>query len=271
MRGKAWVFHSLGVALWILALSGCNGSTSSHGPGGPTPLAPDGREMNDTLGGCSAITLDFYDGSLNLHDITDEDFYCFTLNGDSQLDVTVEFVHADGDIDFQLLDGVGLVMDASTTEQDTEATSTLVLAGPYAVRVYSPTPEPNTYALTITATPVGPLAPDMYEPNEGIPTCAGVNLDFVEPNLTLHSASDEDFFCITLAHSGILVITADFVHANGDIDIALLDGSGNPLDQSQTQQDTEQITMSVGFGWYYLRVWSPTNETNIYSLSILKQ
>lgn len=117
----------------------------------------------------------------------------------------------------------------------------------------------------------GPIGPDPYEPNDDVPICSPISLDFLAADLTLHDPSDEDLFCFTLADDSWILVTATFVEARGDIDLQVLDAGGFPLIDSLPQQGSEMISEVLYAGDYHLRVFSPTAEVNAYALEILAQ
>lgn len=248
------------VVLLSVVLSGCGGSSSSGS------VAPSTHEPNDTLSSCSFIVLDFYHPSLSLNDSADEDYFCFTLPIDSRLDVAVQFVHADGDIDLEVLDGTGLLVDSSTSLTDGEVTGTLLAAGDYAVRIFSPTGETNTYSLEVRAQRA--YFPDAYELNSDILSCSDVALDFHDPGLNLHNLFDEDYFCFDLGPGAFLTVTVTFIHGDGNIDVMLMDILGIPISISATDQNVETITAILISGRYVVRVYSPVADINAYTLDI---
>ena len=230
---------------------------------------PDPFEPNDTPGSCTLVALDFAAPNLSLHETTDEDYFCFLIATVSTVDVRVEFSHLDGDIDLELLDAAGTLIAESRTQQDVERVSEALSPRQYRARVFSPTGQPNAYAIEIQAQ--GNLLPDPYEPNDDPGNCAPVSLDFSASGLTLDVRFDEDFFCFSLTSASNLVVTVSFVHADGNLDLMLLDPSATPLAESRTQQSVETISQSVPPGQYFVRVWSSSGETNSYSLSIQAQ
>lgn len=112
---------------------------------------------------------------------------------------------------------------------------------------------------------------DAREPNDDRLVCSAVALPHAEIGLTLHDATDEDWFCFDVLQDATLVATATFEHDDGDIDMQFLDATGIPLDLSATDQDVEQITRTVMAGQYLVRLYGPTQETNCYELQIEAQ
>ena len=178
MRFPVWVGVALGVAFLFGGFSGCG---DHHGSKRRNPAPdPDGREVNNDLASCTAVSLDFYDPNLSLHNASDEDYFCFSIASDSFVTITAEFDHRAGNVDLQLLDGFGFPIEISDTTQNIELITRSLVADTYVVRVYSSTTETNIYSLEITAVATGgPLTPDVAEPNDTQATCTQISSDMV--------------------------------------------------------------------------------------------
>ncbi|MCZ6602748.1 MAG: hypothetical protein O6952_07075 [Planctomycetota bacterium] len=113
-------------------------------------LPPDGREANDDVANCTPINLPFLDPNLNLHSDVDIDYFCVSILLASQLTITVNFSHALGDIDVDLIDFNLMVVASSQTQQSPEIINVGVPPGVYFIRVWSPTMTTNTYGLDVT-------------------------------------------------------------------------------------------------------------------------
>lgn len=264
MGSGPWQSRRLAALLVLAALTGC-GSNSSFS----LPVSADPFEPNDAPGGCTLVALDFVQPNLSIHDVSDQDYFCFIVATISDVDVTVEFAHASGDIDVELLDSALSVVAESRTTRDREIISETLSPGQYRVRVFSPSNDANGYGIEIRGR--GSLSPDIYETNNDPGSCAPVNLDFSVSGLTIDVPFDEDFFCFTLNQDSTVTVTATFVHADGNIDIMLLDPVGSPIAESRTLQGVETITLSVPSGQFFVRVWSSSGETNVYDLDIQAQ
>ncbi|MCZ6691724.1 MAG: hypothetical protein O7H41_19225 [Planctomycetota bacterium] len=121
------------------------------------------------------------------------------------------------------------------------------------------------------------IPPDIYELNNSAAACSSIFLDptpeatFFEGDLTLHNAFDEDYFCVRLTQDAAITITVSFVHDNGDVDVALLNSLQQEIYASRTQQDYEAVLANVTAGDYFVWIYSPTQETNLYTLDIRAQ
>lgn len=105
---------------------------------------------------------------------------------------------------------------------------------------------------------------DRYEENDGPGTAfdltarSGVSLTGIQ--------ADEDWYRIAATEGERVVIDCTFAHADGDIDIRLLDASLSQVDASQDTVDSEQIDLTVpATGDYYI-VLEHGNAGNVYDL-----
>ncbi|MBI9018874.1 MAG: S8 family serine peptidase [Phycisphaerae bacterium] len=115
-----------------------------------------------------------------------------------------------------------------------------------------------------------PLLDDNYEVNNSTST----SYDLSDKEQTwlsningLGIQSDDDYYKINVSGGyERLLIDCQFTHVDGDIDIELLDSSGNTLDYSQSSNDDEYIDYVVpSSGTYYIRVYLD-NAGNTYNL-----
>ena len=115
---------------------------------------------------------------------------------------------------------------------------------------------------------------DRFEENDTIETATPLGSEPVVTlrDLTLHDDIDEDFFRITAHDTGKLIVNVLFVHDDGNIDVEILAADGNPVsptDAGNSDDDNESIVIPVVSQQdYFIRVFSPTNETNEYSLEV---
>ncbi len=129
----------------------------------------------------------------------------------------------------------------------------------------------NIGRVLVTIGTPAPINPDPYETNE---TTAEVNLKPVGAinspnlgptgpvltlqNLTIHSATDKDFFKFYMPATGTAsdFIRIDFQASLGDIELRLRDANGNALAASTGSGNSEQISLSGrAAGWYFAEIW----------------
>src|SRR5262245_9770038 len=103
-----------------------NNSTAFH-DGGPDPqpytilLARDFPEPNDSFAGARNVTLPL-NASLSIDQDMENDYYGFTTSGFlSNINATITFTHASGDVDMQLLNSAGTVIASSTGVTNSES------------------------------------------------------------------------------------------------------------------------------------------------------
>jgi hypothetical protein len=115
---------------------------------------------------------------------------------------------------------------------------------------------------------------DRFEPNNSFSdaTSLGEVVGRLRLNdLSIHSASDRDFFRFQTAATGGSdhFVQVLFSHAQGDIDIQLYDANRNLLARAESVTDHERISMAGRpAGVYYLEVYGWSGATNSYDLIV---
>ncbi len=126
----------------------------------------------------------------------------------------------------------------------------------------SPTPITNP-------PPPPPSGGDRFEPNDDPASATPLNLPAQQVDLSISSASDEDFFSFTIASDSDVQINGIFAHASGDLNIRLLDSFGTQVATGDSSTDNEELTVfSLAAGDYVVRVFGVGGITNDYTLSI---
>ena len=218
----------------------------------------DGLEDNDTFDDARPIG-----GSTDALRVCegDDDFYSVTLGAGDTLAVATDFSDAEGDIDLRLLNGEGAVVASSVSTSDDESFSYVAeAAGTYVIRVSLWRDEGSTsgngYGIDIdideAAAPSCPT--DRLENND--------SMDDAEPlppelytGLTV-CEDDEDWYRLPLAEGDTITVTMTFPHAEGDVDLRLLDPDGTPQRTSATSSDDEELEYTVdAAGTYFIRVY----------------
>ncbi|WP_230467851.1 hypothetical protein [Lujinxingia vulgaris] len=236
--------------------------TCADAPTCPTDDAFVGNTTLDTayaLEGPSAIL----DGAICT---PDDDFYKIFVPEGCKLDSTLEFTHADGDLDLFLYNTAGSLDTSSTGATDTELVSTGVVTdgGVYRLAVSGYNGATNTYRLRNTITCADPVdrlscpADDVFAPNASSSSAIAIL-----PNNAIDGvicrADDEpfssDFYRIEVFSSGTLTATLSFLNEIGDLDLTLFDSALSSLDISLASDvDEENVSASVTPGTYYLEV-----------------
>lgn len=102
------------------------------------------------------------------------------------------------------------------------------------------------------------VPPDSRESNNSIGTATVLTgSDQLISNGTIHRG-DVDYFRFPATTSGTLRAELRFAHSNGNLDLRVLDASGNLLARSNTTSDVESINLEIRSGTdHYLVVESP--------------
>ena len=124
----------------------------------------------------------------------------------------------------------------------------------------------NTYSLNWNS--IG-IRADSYESNNSRAAAKKLSTSGTISGLSLHNASDQDYFKINLTGTGTSsnYIKASFTHANGDVDMKLLNSAGTVVKSSRGTTNSENISLNgLAAGTYYLQVYGHNGAMNTYSL-----
>ncbi len=248
----------------------------------PQPVFPADRyEANNSL--AAATNLGTTSGqevlsSLTIHSRDDRDYYKFTIpsKGVSGNFVRIDFTHSAGDLDMKLLNAAGdtLATSSGTTNRE-EISLSGRAAGTYIIHVYGYDGARGNYSLT-TNSPVasGGLLSDRFEANNTFATATNFGTltgNSSTSNLTIHATDDQDYFKFTTAAAGVTgnYVRIDFTHANGDLDMQLLDASGSVLVSSTGAGNREEISLAGrAAGTYAIRVFGYLGARGTYSMGL---
>ena len=229
-------------------------------------LAPDFYEPNDTeatasalgtMTGCTA----WNDPDLTLDTLFDRDYYAFDTTVQASIQVDLKFLHSQGNINMELLDGntMQVLTFAGSFTDNERLVLDMAPAGPYIVHVFLRDTKANSYEMTINAFEadiydVTPPRNDTKMDAEVITVAPG----YTQTGLTLDNRLDTDWYTFTLVNQGSdydVSIDALFSHANGDVDMDLYDANDNLLLFSQSKDDNEALRSFLPPGVYFLRVF----------------
>jgi hypothetical protein len=197
----------------------------------------------------------------------DDDWYEIEVTENATLNAELQFSHAQGDIDLALYDASGNEVTNATSTTDNESIETeLNGGGTYYLKVYPFSSSGNTYDLRWNAE----ISDDSYEENDNrssaynLSNQAGTWLS----NLSGEGvANDDDWYEIEVTENATLNAELQFSHAQGDIDLALYDASGNEVTNATSTTDNESIETELnGGGTYYLKVYPFSSSGNTYDL-----
>ena len=246
------------------------------------PISSDVFEPNNSLGNATDLdTSPFNLGDqlriehnfLSIND-NDEDWFEYTAPEDGTLTVQALFSHALGDVDIFLHNSSGSQIASSVSSTDNETITRDVNKNDrFFVRVKgagSSGVNPN-YTLVVQGSQ---YAPDKFVGANGNHTDeTAVSLGTasqVHSNLTIHNPGRNDHFKLHAAQNGTLSVSIDFIHAQGDLDLQILDSNDNEVAISESASDNEDIEFFGVLGTTYtVKVFGFENATNPnYSLSI---
>ncbi|MDY0063169.1 MAG: pre-peptidase C-terminal domain-containing protein, partial [Myxococcota bacterium] len=175
----------------------------------------------------------------------DDDFFAVTVNAGDTIRAQVVYDDEDGDLDLALLDQDGTTVLASsqltTGEEQLEAVA--AAAGTYYLVSYLFLDEGKaSYSLTLAIEPgVSSCRDDVLEDNDTLeqarPIAAG------EYGGLQICADDLDLFAIAVNAGDTVTTTIRFTHAEGDLDLYLVDEEGWVLDASESEADQETLTV----------------------------
>lgn len=228
--------------------------------------APDVYEPNDASATATTLTAPTANqNSLSLHSSSDVDWFKYVSVGTGIATYELQFTNSAGNIDLQLLNASGQVLASSATTGNGESIQFQADAGNvYFLKVFGAAN--SSYSLKVN----GPeaLAPDSKEPNDSTSTATA--LSGVSPSLNglnLHTNKDVDVFKYVALANGSASFAVAFDNSLGNIDLQLLDGTGNIIASSTTTGNGESITRNVQRdATYFVRVFGGPNRN--YSLSI---
>ena len=272
--------QGLAAGTYFVQVYGYNRGRNNYSLSFNTPVAEvaDRFEANNTfqtatnLGTVSGV---LENEGLSIHTGSDRDFYKFVTTGVSSADnyVDVLFANSGGDLEANLLDSRGNTIQSSTGAVDNERLNLGgLVAGTYFVEVYGYRFARNTYRLSLN-TPEAESS-DRFEANNTLATATDLRtvVGIVGwDDLSIHSATDKDFFKIVTTEAGTTDNYVDvlFSHSGGDIDAKLLNSQGATVRSSVGVVDNERLNLAgLPAGTYFVQVYGYSAAKNSYRLSV---
>jgi hypothetical protein len=226
--------------------------------------------------------------------VLNDDWYKFTTTSSGGVEVEIDFQHNQGDLDLLIIDPNNISFRSQRVTNGEAITIPNATPGEFFIKVSGydsgdgPATNPN-YTLSITAPNLTTVEvegqqqqlinPDYLEVNNDVATATVIRENnFTAENLTIHNSSDQDWFMFTTQAVGSQgnQILIQYEKTQGELDLILLDESGNPLSNygsnftdNPSGIDTEIISLGeLPQGTYYAQVAGVDNATNPgYSLS----
>ena len=207
----------------------------------------------------------------------DEDWYKITVPANvAELDIRTNFNPLAGDIDLELYNANGYLIDRSISQTDIESlTYSSPASGDYYIQIHYENAG-NEYDLwwaAFTQEELDSVVEDAYEPNNSFDGGYVLTDDQVwfTDLLGLATQTDDDWFEITIEDDNAgLDVDVTFTHADGDIDVEVYDSLGSIIIRSESQTDNEFINYNAPLpaGTYQIRVYGANlgNEYDLYWL-----
>jgi hypothetical protein len=202
----------------------------------------------------------------------DEDWFVVPAATGCVADAQLSFAHAGGDIDLELYrpDGITRVAASASTTDDERILRVATEPGMlYRVRLFSGAG--NTYRFVVRQICAGQIAcpsDDPFEPNDERTRATLLFRDRDEAIGVI--CGNDDFYEVVPQQGCTLRTHLRFVHAEGDLDMELLDkATGNRLGVSNGTSDVEQIDFTApNANRVVVRVHGFSAATNVYRLRI---
>ena len=240
-------------------------TVSASVPGVTACASTDAIEPNDTVATASVATSGVAIAS-KICSGNDDHFAIEAVAG-QPVGAFLQFTHAQGDLDMQLIDPSGTAVASSTGTIDNETiTHTALLTGLYTLRIYGYQGAANTYNVTLTSVTCPP--DDAQEPNDSFDSPRAVTPGV--PVRGIICAFDNDYYSIPVQSGDAIDVDLRFFHRFGDIDVTLFDAAQTEVDSSDSTDDDEAMhDVAATAGTYRVRVYGFLNNPgNTYRLTV---
>ena len=232
-----------------------------------SPLGDDRFEPNDAVGQATPLEPGEYD------DLTitegDVDFYAVDVEAGDAISASLNFSHAQGDLDLYVLSPAAEVVARNVTETDDENVSAVAAqSGTYYVAVVGFENATARYDLGLTVSDGDEqTAADELEPNDSFDTARSLDPGTFR-NLSI-TRDDVDVYAVDVATGETVSSRIDFAHSAGDLDLFLFGPDRSPLQQSTSQTDGESVThVASEGGTYYVAVAGFDGATAEYDMVV---
>ena len=229
----------------------------------------DSEEENDTCSAAVTIPEGVYD-DLKICPY-DQDWFEVDLSAGETLSVTIQFLHADGDLDMSLYDGdcVTLLDFSNSTDDNEQLVHTAVAGGAYDLVVSGYEGAENAYDMTVE-TFFTLCNDDRLEENDSCLDAAEVVPRTYDGLLVCFN--DDDWYVVDLAVGDTLDVVIGFTHDPflGDLDMELYGSDcATWLGSSRSETDDERIVYTAASGGkHYIRVFGWEGAVNAYDMTV---
>jgi hypothetical protein len=264
---------ALAAGPYVLRLRSTNGTITPYTlavsvSAGPPPCRQTDAEPNNTAAQAQASVVDgtAMEGAVCPGDV---DRYRVVASLHDRLTATLALLPGSGagPLSLQLL-------DASDTEVTTTTSGTFTVpnltAGRYFVAVVGNTAnEQGAYRLSLTLEPgqpsQDPCQDNGLEPNNTSAQATPITLGGSIPARIC--PMDEDRYAFAVSSAEVVRVSTAFHHANGDLDLSILDAAGGVVASSAGVSDAEVVEVLLQPGDYVVRVYGFRDATNPYVLT----
>ncbi|MBN2804392.1 MAG: PPC domain-containing protein, partial [Deltaproteobacteria bacterium] len=221
----------------------------------------DNNEPSDTLAKAKALSFGTTQLYLQICPGNTDWFKLTTVGVGDVITVTLTFTNADGNLDMDLVNSSGVVVDSATTTDDNEVISfKTTIAGIYYVNVKGATAsDENEYS--ILAENLAACVADANEVNNDYASATDVTTATLS-GLTIcegDTSGDEDWFMIDgVAEGDNVAASITFTHSTGDLNLYLYnDPSAAPVALSESVTNGESVNYKADAshtGTFYVKV-----------------
>ena len=289
-KAKVFGYDKASNPNYNLTVTGLGASSSTT----TTTSGDDRFEQNDTQADAHEVKLET-NGQANLDNLVikanDPDYFEFVLPGVANRlpgsNLSINFTQKNGDLDLELLDATGNIVQSSNGVGNGESINLDDLdGGTYFAKVSGYGNAENTYSLSVKAPTTTPsssnnsnttnIGDDEFEVNDDQASATDLAREFVNktvalPNLQIVAGNKDWFKFTTNAKGGIndQVSIAFASKKDGDLDLELLDATGKTVSISEGIENSEAISLSgLAAGEYYAKVYGYGASSNQYTLNV---
>ncbi len=223
--------------------------------------ADDALEPNDGIGQATQLELPASVDAVICSN--DPDLFAIPAGEGCTIAADLRFRHADGDLNLRLFTAAGIQVAFANSRDDDENLRYAVLAdGTYFARVEGVGPAQNAYNLRLAVTCVAPLCPaDDANEQDDVPEDATPLVRGGPPVSGVLCDTDPDWYAVDVRAGCSLRTDVRFEHAEGDIDMEVVDADGVRYAAGIGHADDESIYVAIQqTGTYYVHVYLASGE-----------
>lgn len=229
----------------------------------PTPV----KDGNDTFSKATTLSgSSMTKSNVAISSATDKDYYKFKATKAGKVTFTASFVHSSGDLDLKIYNGSKSQVAKSESSTNNESVTYEVSAGQtvYAL-VFGYKGAKANYKMAMSF-----VAKSSGSTGSGNDTMAGATKasSNYRVNGSISSSKDIDYFKFSVSSSKYVKVELSFKNSAGDLDLYLIDSSGNQVAKSDTTKNVEKISKRISSGTYYVLVKGYKGAKGSYKMSI---